>query len=262
MKITLFTSNNLRHNYFINLLSNHCKELWVIQECRTMFTKNEYKPHKKSSLLANYFNNVQKAQKKIFPSYYLNNKNKNLKVLSMLFGELSYCDLNYLKSFLNSDLYIVLGSSYIKGKLVNYLIKNKTINIHAGITPYYRGSDCNFWALYDDNPHLVGSTIHLLAKGLDNGSILYHSMTEKKKNIYEYTMSTLKSAFVSIVKKIDDKSILKIKPTTPNILREIRYTKKIDFSENVLKKFLKKKINLNSKKFNKNLLVNPFFLKN
>lgn len=54
-------------------------------------------------------------------------------------------------------------------------------------------------------------------------------------------MSTLKSAFVSIVKKIDDKSILKIKPTTPNILREIRYTKKIDFSENVLKKFLKKR---------------------
>jgi len=38
-----------------------------------------------------------------------------------------------------------------------------------GISPYYRGNDCNFWALNDNNPHLVGSTIHLLSKGLDNG---------------------------------------------------------------------------------------------
>ena len=32
MKITLFTSNNLRHNYLINLLSNCCERLFVIQE--------------------------------------------------------------------------------------------------------------------------------------------------------------------------------------------------------------------------------------
>ena len=44
MKVTLFTSNNNRHNYFINLLSNLCDELWVIQECKTLFTgKNDEK---------------------------------------------------------------------------------------------------------------------------------------------------------------------------------------------------------------------------
>ena len=225
-----------------------------------MFTQKDYKSIKKSSIIEDYFNKVAKAQKKIFPSYYL--KNKNINILSIIFGELNSCDLNYLKDFLNSDLYIVLGSSYIKGKLADYLIKNKSINIHAGITPYYRGSDCNFWALYDDNPHLVGSTIHLLSKGLDNGPILYHAMTKKKSNTFEYTMSSLKSAYLSIIKKIDDKSILKIKPTKPNITQEIRYTKKIDFNEKILKEFFKKKIDLNSKKFDKSLLVNPFFLKN
>ena len=40
MKVTLFTSNNHRHNYLINLLSNFCDELWVIQECKTLFTGN------------------------------------------------------------------------------------------------------------------------------------------------------------------------------------------------------------------------------
>ena len=29
-----------------------------------------------------------------------------------------------------------------------------------GISPQYRGSSCNFWALYDNNPHLVGATMN------------------------------------------------------------------------------------------------------
>ena len=46
-----------------------------------------------------------------------------------------------------------------------------------GISPYYRGTDCNFWALYDNNSHLVGSTIHYLSKGIDSGPILYHAIS-------------------------------------------------------------------------------------
>ena len=38
MKITLFTSNKNRHNYLINLLSTIADELFVIQECDTIFT--------------------------------------------------------------------------------------------------------------------------------------------------------------------------------------------------------------------------------
>ena len=81
-----------------------------------------------------------------------------------------------------SDLYIVFGSSYIKGRLINFLIKNKAINIHMGISPYYRGSDCNFWSLYDNNFHLVGGTVHLISKGLDSGPILFHTRAKKNKN--------------------------------------------------------------------------------
>ena len=38
MKISLFTSNLNRHNYLINLLSEVSDELFVIQECDTIFT--------------------------------------------------------------------------------------------------------------------------------------------------------------------------------------------------------------------------------
>ena len=180
----------------------------------------------------------------------------------MVFGDLNQCSKNSLSDFLKSDIYVVFGSSYIKGELVDFLVKQKAINIHAGISPYYRGTDCNFWALYDGNPHLVGSTIHLLSKGLDSGPILYHAMSNIKTSPFEYTMSSVKSAFHSIAEKIKDNSILKIKPIIQDKSKELRYSKKNDFNEEIVKKYFEKDINLNQNKFDNHLLKEPFFLNN
>ena len=260
MKVTLFTSNNHRHNYLINLLSGFCDELWVVQERKTLLTGNNYEKYENKNIIEKYFVKVLEAQDKIFKKELVNKNNKNIKTLPILNGELNKLPLSYLDDFLKSDIYVVFGSSYIKGELVDFLVKQKAINIHAGVSPYYRGTDCNFWALYDDNPHLAGSTIHLLSKGLDSGPMLYHAMSNLKTNPFEYTMSTVKSAFHSIAQRIKDGSIFTIKPLVQDRVKEIRYTKKIDFNEEVVKEYFKKKIDLNSKRFNHSLLKDPFFL--
>ena len=262
MKVTLFTSNNKRHNYLINLLSDISDELYVIQECGTIFPGIIPGHYQTSSIMKKYFENVNNVQSQIFGNSYINNKNKNIKILPMLLGDLNQCSINLFSDFLKSDVYVVFGSSYIKGELIEYLVKHKTINIHAGVSPYYRGCDCNFWALYDNNPHLVGATIHLLSKGLDSGPMLYHAMSNLKTNPFEYTMSTIKSAFHSIAERIKDGSIFEIKPIAQNKIKEVRYSKKSEFSEKVVKEYLEKKIDLNSKKFDNSLLKEPFFLNN
>ena len=260
MKITLFTSNKNRHNYLINLLSEVSKELFVVQECDTILSVPGH--YQASPIMKKYFENVINAQYQLFGNSYVNNKKKNIKILPMILGDLNQCSINLLSDFLKSDVYVVFGSSYIKGELVDFLIKQKAINIHAGVSPYYRGSACNFWALYDGNPHLVGSTIHLLSKGLDTGPMLYHAMSNLKTNPFEYTMSTIKSAFHSIAERIKDNSIFKINPVTQDKIKEIRYSKKNEFNEDIVKEYFKKKINLNNKKFDNSLLKEPFFLSN
>ena len=262
MKITLFTSNNKRHNYLINLLSEVSDELYVIQESGTIFPGIVPGAYQASPVMKKYFENVNNAQSQIFGNSYVNNKNKNIKILPMLSGDLNQCSINLLSDFLKSDVYVVFGSSYIKGELVEFLVKQKTINIHAGVSPYYRGCDCNFWALYDDNPHLVGTTIHLLSKGLDSGPILYHAMSNIKTSPFEYTMSTIKSAFHSIAERIKDNSIFKINPEVQDKSKEIRYSKKNEFNEEIVKEYFEKVINLNNKKLDNSLLKEPFFLDN
>ena len=262
MKVTLFTSNNKRHNYLINLLSEISDELYVIQECNTIFPGVVRGHYQTSPVMKKYFENVNNAQSHLFGNSYVNNKKKNIKILPMISGDLNQCSINLLSDFLKSDFYVVFGSSYIKGELVDFLIKQKAINIHAGVSPYYRGSACNFWALYDDNPHLVGSTIHLLSKGLDSGPMLYHAMSNLKTNPFEYTMSTIKSAFHSIAERIKDNSIFKINPVIQDKIKKIRYSKKNEFNEEIVKEYFKKEINLNNKKFDNSLLKEPFFLNN
>ncbi len=259
MKITLFTTNQTRHNYFINLLSNIATELNVIQESRERSIKTIHGHYPATEIMKGYFEKVLEAQKKLFgDSEFIKKKNTNL--LSIKFGEINKCSLQSISKFLKSDIFIIFGSSYIKDELVDFLIKKSAINIHMGVSPYYRGSDCNFWALYDNNPHLVGSTIHLLSKGLDSGPILYHAMSNIKADPFEYTMSTVKSAFYSISERIKDKSIFEMKPAIQNKDNEIRYSKKIEFNEKVVKDYLNKEINLKSKKFDNSLLKDPYFL--
>jgi len=258
MNITLITSDQIRHNYLVNLLSNIATKLDVIQEKKTFFSNQ----NKISNLMKNYFLKVDDAQKKVFGNAAIDKKNKNIKLLSLENKELEKCSLNSLSDFLNSDIFIVFGSSFIKKDLVNFLIDHKALNIHLGISPYYRGTDCNFWALFDNNPHLVGATIHLLSKGLDSGQILYHALSEIKEDPFIYTMSAVKSAFESIAQKIENKTIFEHTPEIQDKSKEIKYSKKNEFNDEVIKKFFLNKIDLNSKIFKLDLYKNPYFLKN
>ena len=262
MKITLFTANQNRHNYLVNLLSNNCDELFVVQENRTIFPGIVPGYYPATKTMKKYFENVVNAQSKIFGNSHINGKNKNIHLFPLQSGDLNKCSIDTLSDFLKSDVYVIFGSSYIKGDLVNFLVKNKALNIHMGVSPYYRGTDCNFWALYDDNPHLVGATIHMLTKGLDSGPMLYHAMSNIKSNPFEYTMSTVKSALHSIAERIKDKSIFNIEPAIQEKSKEIRYSKKIEFNEEVVINYLNKTIDLNSKQFDNLLLKEPFFLNN
>ena len=258
MNITLITSYQIRHNYLVNLLSNIATKLNVIQEKKNLFSNQ----NKTSNLMKNYFLKVDDAQKKVFGNAAIDKKNKNIKLLSLENKELEKCSLNSLSDFLNSDIFIVFGSSFIKKDLVNFLIDHKALNIHLGISPYYRGTDCNFWALFDNNPHLVGATIHLLSKGLDSGQILYHALSEIKEDPFIYTMSAVKSAFESIAQKIENNTIFEHTPEIQDKSKEIKYSKKNEFNDEIIKKFFLNKIDLNSKIFKLDLYKNPYFLKN
>ena len=191
--------------------------------------------------------------------------NKNVRTKFIKQGDINYLQKRDISEALGADLYIIFGASYIKGWLVNYLIKKKAINIHMGLSPFYRGSSCNFWAIYDNNPEYVGATIHLLSKGLDNGKILCHCLPNiNKSNVFEYTMSSVLSAHKCLKKMIKNKKILKLKPVKQNRSFQIKYTKNKDFNDKVIQRFFDRRLKILKLKnniersLNKLKLINAF----
>lgn len=73
---------------------------------------------------------------------------------------------------LSPDLVVVHGTRIISRNILNGV--NATfINIHAGITPRYRGSHGAYWALSNNDAENCGVTVHLVDAGIDTGNILF-----------------------------------------------------------------------------------------
>jgi methionyl-tRNA formyltransferase len=45
------------------------------------------------------------------------------------------------------------------------------LNLHTGLSPWYRGSDTEFWPLYYGKPEMVGITVHQVTPAVDAGPI-------------------------------------------------------------------------------------------
>lgn len=237
MRITIFTSNQPRHLALINKLSSIATEVYAIQECTTAFPGLVQDFYNKSEVMQMYFQNVLTAENKIFSD--LSFSKSNVKTLCIKSGDLNLLNTQQLNDALHSDVFIVFGSSFIKGWLIEFLIDKRAINIHMGLSPYYRGNSCNFWALYDNHPEYVGATIHHLSKGLDSGDILYHALPKiGHSNPFEFTMNAVQAAQSSLLERINNKIIFDMKPQTQNKLLEIRYTRNSDFTDSIAAEYL------------------------
>ena len=241
MKITVFTSNQPRHLSLINDLAAIADQVYAVQECNTVFPGRVDDFFKKSDVMKDYFQKVIAAEKKVFGP--IGFSSDNISSLSIKSGDLSFLDESILGEALKSDVYIVFGSSWIRSPLVEFLMEHRAINIHMGISPYYRGNSCNFWALYDGHPDLVGATIHLLSAGLDSGEILFHTLPKPEAvDPFVLGMNSVSSASKGLVQSIQDGSIFEMDGVRQDSSVEIRYTRNRDFTDAIASEYLNRSI--------------------
>lgn len=241
MKITVFTSNQPRHISLIESFASIADEVFAIQECNTVYPGRVNDFFEKTDIMQDYFSHVIAAEREVFGNLKFTSNNVTQLVLKS--GDLNMVDIETLSPALSSDYYIIFGSSYIKGPLCDFLVENSAINIHMGVSPHYRGSSCNFWALYDGNPEFVGATIHMLSQGLDSGDMLFHAFPKAEAiDPFIIGMKAVKSAHNSLVEYIKTGFIKELTPVKQNKEFEIRYTRNKDFNDEVVKKYLENQL--------------------
>lgn len=235
MKITVFTGNQPRHTALVNALVDVADELCLVMESGTRFPGARVGHYAVSEIMEQYFTKVRHAERTIFGVPWLASK---VSILPLGAGELNFVEFDWLSPCLDSDLFVVFGSSYIKGPLASFLVEQRTLNLHMGVSPFYRGTACNFWALYDGNPGLVGATIHYLSKGLDNGPIISHATpTVETDDPFIFTMQAVEEGVRKIAAIVENwKGFEAIDPV--EIGDEIRYSRNAEFTDDVAREFL------------------------
>ena len=234
MKIGLITGNHLRHNALGSYLNQSGYEVIQVSEINESNKSTD-------PVFEKYFRSVQKAEETLFDSMEWQQHIEDK--ISLKKGELNSIP-NSINPLFSCDFIIVYGSSFIKGELYDLLSKKNTINLHIGISPQYTGSACNFWAMFDDNLHLVGGTIQELSKNLDEGRILKYCYPEINKqdfNPFLFSMESVKKTFIGVedVLKNFKNYIEDSKLNDANKL--IRHSKINDFNSEVISKFNNKK---------------------
>jgi len=68
------------------------------------------------------------------------------------------------------DILCVYGT-YIVSNATLSIAKQHALNLHTGLSPRYRGADCDFWPLYNKELNFIGATVHECTPDLDGGAI-------------------------------------------------------------------------------------------
>ena len=132
---------------------------------------------------------------------------------------------------LNPDVLIAYGCSLIKGRLLEHF-KGRFLNVHLGLSPYYRGAGTNFWPLVNGEPEYVGATYMHIDAGIDTGEIIHHVRAEVHSgdgphDIGNRLIANIPFTYAALIRSIDE---LEPMPAWP-LNRPEHYYKRKDFAE-------------------------------
>ena len=240
MNITVFTSSQPRHMALIEGLAALADVLFACIEVNTLFPGRVEDYYERSEVMQAYFARVIDAERAEFgdPRFLP----ENVRALPMKMGDLNMLEPAWLRQAIDSELFVVFGASFIRRPLIELLVGRRALNLHMGTSPYYRGTACNFWALYDGKPGYVGATIHLLTEGLDSGPMLCHAMPgpEDARGLggFALGMRAVRVGINVLVSLVSDSRWRDLQAVAQDRSMEIRYTRNRDFTDQVAADYL------------------------
>ena len=244
-KIVLLTGNELRHIFFKKYMSNHSEISVIASFCESDHGNiiKKVGQQENNKLRTKHLEERVESEKIFFKKFCDETKDKSKSIF------INRGDINLTKNVnkikvLNPDLIISYGCSIIKSELLE-IFKGKFINIHLGISPYYRGSGTNFWPFVENELSAIGTTFMHIDEGIDTGAIIHQirAKIEINDSIHSIGNRLIQDSTYECIKIIKSFHELKKQEKNKSIGKLYR---NIDFNEECVKeayKNLDKKIN-------------------
>ena len=229
----LITGNSERHCTFAHEVSKYFELAAIISEP----TKNYYTEQRRQSKdVEKHFQRLSECEKKHFEK---NVFDSSIPIFNVSKDNLNNPDLVHEIIKFKPDIILLYGTGILKEVWLD-AFPNKIINLHLGLSPFYRGSATLFWPFYFNELQYLGTTIHIASIKVDAGDILMRVLPDWNrvdKDYYEITNALIKKSiklYPKIVKQFLNGEI----DPEPQDLSVGRYCKRSDFDEPKLKQAL------------------------
>lgn len=165
----LITSNQLRHRFAATRLAQSINLVGIISEAKAPAVLTPTAPSTaEQAILDQHFAERDAAEKRYFGTQA---SFPDTDLLALEHGTANSQTVFEWVQALQPEVVLLYGSSIIKAPLLE-AFDRRMVNLHLGLSPYYRGSGTNFWPLVYREPECVGATIHLAVLSVDAGAIL------------------------------------------------------------------------------------------
>lgn len=232
MKAAVLTSNAQRHAYYAQVVGQHFDLRAVIKEPKgDAYYKKE---QEESSLVAQHFQNLKKAEQTFFGQA----KWPEVETRDVPKDEINDPKhVEWIKSR-GVEVVFLFGTSILRDVWLD-AFPDRIINIHLGLSPFYRGSATLFWPLANSHLECVGATIHLAEKRVDAGRILARvkPKLEVGDDYYAINYKTIRDTIEAMPNVAQRYLRGEAAPTVQNLEGGLLYKKK-DFNEIELRKAL------------------------
>ena len=173
LRIVLLTSSGLRHRFVAGQLARFVNLVGVVSEAGSAGATAagatpEYSLPADQSVITEHFVERDAVERRMLGTM---NAFPDTEILELPHGGANAPETLTWIQGKNPDLVVLYGSSIIKPPLLDVYEKGM-VNLHLGLSPYYRGSGTNFWPLVNREPECVGATIHLAVQSVDAGALL------------------------------------------------------------------------------------------
>jgi hypothetical protein len=179
MKLLLFSGTHPRHIYVNREVIKHCDELMVIvMEREELIPTPPNNINEKDKLLfVKHFENRNIVERRVYGDLDYKSVFKGINTVFVHPNELNTMKIAKTVESFNADMAFIFGVNLILSPVIENLPKDK-INLHLGLSPWYKGGATLYWPFYFLQPQFAGVTFHQITKKPDAGEIIHQSVPE------------------------------------------------------------------------------------
>lgn len=177
-RVILLTGDELRHDFFRKYLSLGKGYVVVKSFCEHTagMLENTISPDQVGGLRFRHLQMRKQSEIDFFKIFCDTVEYKSVSQ-TIAYGEINSEEKVAEIIQLEPDLIVSFGCSIIKSTLID-LFEDRFINVHLGLSPYYRGAGTNFWPFVNREPEYAGVTFMLIDGGIDTGRIIHQIPAE------------------------------------------------------------------------------------